>query len=246
VNTIMRYLLEELSAYEEGYSDMLMPNRQTHCHDTFMGKNATRCTQAEDPSELDVNHLAQKVAEVINLHKYQDQPHPGNIDQSHQCISLTTKVEAVDHLPVMTDSLAVNAATRNDLPYIQEELHHAENASTSTGLNIFDGELAPCRIPTTKSFRDALHFWETGDSSHGLDLPLKDWPLHFTPGQYRDQAVKYNQIKHVVAEFYEHHNGDMDKFARAFPSCQKSYSQLVKDVRQARIDRGETKNRTRG
>lgn len=37
VGTIMRYLLDELMAYEEGFTDMLMADRAFHRHETFMG-----------------------------------------------------------------------------------------------------------------------------------------------------------------------------------------------------------------
>ncbi|KAF8325729.1 hypothetical protein F5887DRAFT_1085236 [Amanita rubescens] len=36
VNTIMRYLLEELTAYEEGFSDILMEDRASERHESFM------------------------------------------------------------------------------------------------------------------------------------------------------------------------------------------------------------------
>ncbi|KAJ3728928.1 hypothetical protein C8R42DRAFT_750386 [Lentinula raphanica] len=37
VGTIMRYLLDELMAYEEGFTDIMMPDRASARHDTFMG-----------------------------------------------------------------------------------------------------------------------------------------------------------------------------------------------------------------
>jgi len=37
VNTIMRYLLEELTAYEEGFSDIMMDDRASERHESFMG-----------------------------------------------------------------------------------------------------------------------------------------------------------------------------------------------------------------
>lgn len=33
----MRYLLDELMAYEEGFSDIMMPDRSSDRHETFMG-----------------------------------------------------------------------------------------------------------------------------------------------------------------------------------------------------------------
>lgn len=34
----MRYLLDELMSYEEGFGDMLMPDRLSDRHETFMGE----------------------------------------------------------------------------------------------------------------------------------------------------------------------------------------------------------------
>jgi hypothetical protein len=50
VGTIMRYLLDELMSYEEGYSDMLMRSRAPERHETFMG--ASDPTDA--PSKADI------------------------------------------------------------------------------------------------------------------------------------------------------------------------------------------------
>ncbi|KAJ7488522.1 hypothetical protein B0H11DRAFT_2230062 [Mycena galericulata] len=39
VGTLMRYLLDELMAYEEGFSDIMMDDRASDRHETFMGEN---------------------------------------------------------------------------------------------------------------------------------------------------------------------------------------------------------------
>jgi hypothetical protein len=40
VGTIMRYLLDELMAYEEGFSDILLLDRASDRHETFMGSQS--------------------------------------------------------------------------------------------------------------------------------------------------------------------------------------------------------------
>ena len=37
----MRYLLDELMAYEEGFSDIMMDDRVVDRHETFMGEDET-------------------------------------------------------------------------------------------------------------------------------------------------------------------------------------------------------------
>jgi hypothetical protein len=41
VGTLMRYLLDELMAYEEGYSDIMMDDRIIDRRETFMGEDET-------------------------------------------------------------------------------------------------------------------------------------------------------------------------------------------------------------
>ncbi|KAF7327172.1 hypothetical protein MKEN_00294300 [Mycena kentingensis (nom. inval.)] len=41
VGTLMRYLLDELMAYEEGFSDIMLDDRRLDRHETFMGENAS-------------------------------------------------------------------------------------------------------------------------------------------------------------------------------------------------------------
>jgi hypothetical protein len=50
----MRYLLDELMSYEDGYSDMLMRSRAPERHETFMG--------VSDPSD------APSKADILLLH----------------------------------------------------------------------------------------------------------------------------------------------------------------------------------
>jgi hypothetical protein len=50
IGIIMRYLLNELMSYKEGYSDMLMRSRAPEHHETFM--DASNPTDA--PSKADI------------------------------------------------------------------------------------------------------------------------------------------------------------------------------------------------
>ncbi|KAE9390676.1 hypothetical protein BT96DRAFT_945947 [Gymnopus androsaceus JB14] len=53
VGTIMRYLLDELMTYEEGFSDIMMTDRTLECHETFMGtRNPSRIPQANSLDDV--------------------------------------------------------------------------------------------------------------------------------------------------------------------------------------------------
>jgi hypothetical protein len=63
----MRYLLDELMTYEEGFGDILMADRASERHETFMGdQDLSAAISRADLQQFEVN-LIQKVLEVINL-----------------------------------------------------------------------------------------------------------------------------------------------------------------------------------
>ncbi|KAJ7859386.1 hypothetical protein B0H13DRAFT_2570585 [Mycena leptocephala] len=59
VGTLMRYLLDELMAYEEGFSDIMMDDRVIDRHETFMGEDETAPVSKADLTEFEDRILAQ-------------------------------------------------------------------------------------------------------------------------------------------------------------------------------------------
>jgi hypothetical protein len=55
----MRYLLDELMAYEEGFSDIMMDDRVIDRHETFMGEDETAPVSKADLTEFEDRILAQ-------------------------------------------------------------------------------------------------------------------------------------------------------------------------------------------
>lgn len=49
----MRYLLDELMAYEEGFSDIMMDDRVIDRHETFMGEDETAPVSKADLSKFE-------------------------------------------------------------------------------------------------------------------------------------------------------------------------------------------------
>lgn len=101
----------------------------------------------------------------------------------------------------------------------------------------------PSRIPTTRSLDDAILYWEKGDSTKGLTIPLRQWQTLFTPDQYRSEAQKLAMIKHVWEEYNDICGRDMEEFEKRFPGLRNRYSKLIQAVRQARIARGSSTSR---
>lgn len=72
----MRYLLEELTAYEDGFSDILMEDREPERHETFMGMQDPLAT----PTKNDIDSLGKNIIERFGglFHTYATNPlaHP--------------------------------------------------------------------------------------------------------------------------------------------------------------------------
>lgn len=75
----MRYLLDELMAYEEGFSDIMMGDRASERHETFMGElDVTAPVLKSDLFDLELR-LSQKIDALLNIHS----PVPKHIAASH-------------------------------------------------------------------------------------------------------------------------------------------------------------------
>lgn len=99
------------------------------------------------------------------------------------------------------------------------------------------------RIPTTHSLDDVIRYWKEGDLRQGLTVPLYRWTELYKPSEYRAEAQKLTMIKHVWNEYAVHCKEDMKVFEDRFPGLRNQYGKLVKAVRNARIERGESKRR---
>lgn len=63
----MRYLLDELTAYEEGFTDILMPDQGPERHETFMG-TAPSCSSSQTPvSKADLDTLQANIIRQVDL-----------------------------------------------------------------------------------------------------------------------------------------------------------------------------------
>ncbi|KAJ7645104.1 hypothetical protein DFH06DRAFT_1333400 [Mycena polygramma] len=65
VGTLMRYLLDELMAYEEGFTDIMMDDRLVDRHETFMGEDATTPVSKTDLVRFEGTILA-KIQALID------------------------------------------------------------------------------------------------------------------------------------------------------------------------------------
>ncbi len=80
VGTIMRYLLDELMSYEEGFGNIMMEDRPVNRHETFMGSQSTNLNPSSPVTVQDLkafgSDLIQKMQQLSTLEKASPSPSP--------------------------------------------------------------------------------------------------------------------------------------------------------------------------
>ncbi|KAF7342137.1 hypothetical protein MVEN_01801400 [Mycena venus] len=219
VGTLMRYLLDELMAYEEGFSDIMMDDRVIDRHETFMGKDERVPVSKAD------------------LLKFEDSI----------LTKIRGMIAGVPAPPIPASTSAANASVRpagNGTPATRAETPVPPPASpTNDHITPSPYVPQPSRIPETKTLDEALAYWEHGAPQKGLDVPLKEWATLFKSSEYTSEAVKLGNIRFVCEEFRIHCNGDFAVFEEKFPGMRRKFTMLMKSVRAERKLRGEAKSR---
>ncbi|KAK7029766.1 hypothetical protein R3P38DRAFT_3188637 [Favolaschia claudopus] len=224
VGTLMRYLLDELMAYEEGFSDIMMDDRVIDRHETFMGEDNTAPLSKADLVKFEESMVAK--------------------------LQLILSESTAARMPPLVQSLAPPDCTEpSSTP--ESLARTSDNPPTSSSSPLSPASSPepyvprPSRIPSTKSLDDALTYWNHGAPGKGLDVPLKDWLTLFRPLDYSSEGVKFGNIRFVCEEFYTHCNGDFTLFELEFPGLRQRFTLLMKAVREKRKTRGDTKSRKR-
>ncbi|KAJ7128266.1 hypothetical protein C8R46DRAFT_1237037 [Mycena filopes] len=220
VGTLMRYLLDELMAYEEGFSDIMMDDRAVDRHETFMGEDKTAPLCKADLVRFEESILAKFKALVETTPSSVHPRTPTSPD-----LYLDDVRPAI--LAIRPATVPVQVVQRSESP---EAAQHIPR---------------PTRIPETNTLDDALRYWDHGCPAKGLTIPLKDWSEQFKSAEYAKEAVKLGNIRFVCDEFRVHCGGDFVAFEAKYPGLRKKFTMLMKAVRAERKLRGETKSRTR-
>jgi hypothetical protein len=64
----MRYLLDELTAYEEGFSDILLLDRAADRHETFMGSQSSSTTVSHADLHVFGASLIRQIQDLLPAH----------------------------------------------------------------------------------------------------------------------------------------------------------------------------------
>ncbi|GBE89867.1 hypothetical protein SCP_1701930 [Sparassis crispa] len=201
VTTLTRYLLDEVCKYEHGYSDMVMPSRSFEHHVTFMGDDAVHQSGLAMASSDSMTLILEEIrAKRVEI---------ARIVSSFQPSQVLTTPGHVHHLGPNTNPLSWTPSA----PLITDAF---------LGLS----ESGP-------GSRAVLHSDTVTDIHHhqkGLLLPLKEWPKHFKPSQYRSEAVKWGKIQKVVDKYYTAYGSNRQTFDQLYPGLSTKYTQLVRAI----------------
>lgn len=152
-------------------------------------------------------------------------------------------------LPPPTSTILPNSPdvtpTVTRINYRQRRIIAESAAQPSISLPSSSSQSLLLRIPTTRTLDDALRYWEHGEPLKGLIVPLSQWSTLYQPSEYRKEAQKLTMIKHVCEEFNNECGGDMEEFERRFPGLRTQYTKLIYAVREARIARGVSVQRSK-
>ncbi|KAJ3828168.1 hypothetical protein F5880DRAFT_1672711 [Lentinula raphanica] len=232
VGTIMRYLLDELMAYEEGFTDIMMPDSSPARHESFMGSSNNK---AEPISRQDILSLEHKM-----MKKFDDMAKswpitPPATPHGHRMLHSEAHTRSSTNI-IESSSPATQGPSSNG-PQLTP-LHQTPPSPSQTAPH-------PSRIPEVNSLDDVIRYWEEGDVRRGLVTPLKEWKRLFNSKEYKSEAVKLSNIRFVYEEFSSQHSGSYDSFEASFPDLRFQYTKLLHAVRRARKARGEAKSRRR-
>ncbi|KAJ7909902.1 hypothetical protein B0H13DRAFT_2329841 [Mycena leptocephala] len=223
VGTLMRYLLDELMAYEEGFSDIMMEDRTIDRHETFMGQDETAPLSKADLSKFEDSILAKIQGMIAGA--------PVLMRTSANVFVPPTPQIGRAPNSYAGELQPTNTCPTNDPPDQQATV--TPPAYTPR----------PSRIPEVNTLDDALIYWELGSPQRGLDVPLKYWSTRFRSSEYASEAVKLGNIRFVCDEFKVQCREDHTTFETKFPGLRGKFTMLAKAVRTARKMRGETRSR---
>ncbi|KAJ6533640.1 hypothetical protein B0H19DRAFT_1081055 [Mycena capillaripes] len=222
VGTLMRYLLDELMAYEEGFSDIMMDDRTIDRHETFMGEDETAPVSKADLVKFE-DHLLAKIQTMI-------------ASASSSVTSINMQASVTPSYGNVTTQLSVNEST-------SPPLTQPPSPPPQSPITPLPYTPRPSRIPETNTLDDALGYWNNGAPQKGLDVPLKNWTTLFKPSEYSSEAVKLGNIRFVCEEFEVRCGGDDATFEKQYPGLRSKFTMLMRAVRVERKLRGETKSR---
>ncbi|KAK5820671.1 hypothetical protein F5H01DRAFT_404160 [Linnemannia elongata] len=202
--TIMRYLLDEYTRYEMGFSDMLAPSRQDSRHAVFMG-------ESNSPGSAPVSVQAlSKSLEKLRATLDEEMVHQFSVqkkEMDHQLKQMSKSVTESLLVALKEMSSVVRPQVPEQQRQQQQQPRQPPQPQPQPRQQLQpqprqqqeqedEPPVAP-RIPTAKKWQDVIKQWEHGDLEKGLLVPLKDW----TATMRKTDPTRYSQRKLIALEF---------------------------------------------
>ncbi|KII93126.1 hypothetical protein PLICRDRAFT_70704, partial [Plicaturopsis crispa FD-325 SS-3] len=232
-NTLIKYLLDELTHYENDHSDALCP------------------IQSEMDKSFNGDHVLIAPATVAETREL-----AARMDRKFETVIKAIQQIGINDAPVFSFPHAVPRPTLSHITgppsvpgHSRSEAHivaYGRQSLQSPNLAIGmqppthiarkDNRPAPpaglsiptlCRGPN--AWREAVKQWEEPDST--TNLALKDWPVEYYTGDLRGIYGAKRTSRKTVAEEYERLNRDDNAFIAAYPEANKGFDRLVRAIR---------------
>ncbi|KAF9220457.1 hypothetical protein BS17DRAFT_810670 [Gyrodon lividus] len=252
-NTLIRYLLDELYAYEADYSNALAPIQQ-ELDQSLAGEAAL--VQPMSTEELrmvhssvtvnmqelraDMDNIAQSVCALVEIvtGSVNNGAPPLTMPQTRLSRPLTIRIPAHGvsaSAPIQTTT--TSKLTMTSVPQVTAHLHTSDTNDTPTpGLHIPN-----IRTATSDGWRDVVKHWVSGAPELGLEMPLKDWPKKWLTGVNRHKfSMKHHNCSVIASEFLDMYKSDEARFVQAYPEAKQGITSLLKAINTARMARGDS------
>ncbi|KIK73848.1 hypothetical protein PAXRUDRAFT_20439 [Paxillus rubicundulus Ve08.2h10] len=210
-DTMIRYLLDELHAYETDHGDALCP------------------IQREANVSLLGEHTLVKPA------------------TTEDCLPLLTP-SSDSSLPSTTSQVVTN---QGPPPGSQHKWrsHKVSRALPTKDLIIPDVPVVNgdgTQQHRRDSWREIIKQWVEGDPKQGLVVPLREWPPEWYQGANKSLFTMKRHNRGLIAwEFIDHYNSNEQCFLDAYPQAANGHTALLRAIKRAMKQRGETIPRQR-
>ncbi|KAG1732617.1 uncharacterized protein EDB91DRAFT_1251666 [Suillus paluster] len=250
-DTLIRYLLNELSTYENDHSDTLCPT-QREADASLLGEHllvkpvciqdlqsmqecisadvaglwSDLCTLAATLCKGQLTHAPESpshtnMCDLDTLYSPTLPSHPGNSCTTYPRLSPPKELFLALPCPAVPSSILPQPSTLTRM---------ANSLTTGSRLLPEKGLIIP----------DIVKHWADGDPEHGLLIPLQDWLPEWIHGKNKNFfAMKYHQCSVIALEFLNRFDGHEPAFLATYPEATEGHTALLCTINCVKRERGD-------
>ncbi|KAF4586434.1 hypothetical protein AB1N83_010834 [Pleurotus pulmonarius] len=252
VDTLIKYLVDSLQAYESGHNDALHPI-QTGAQQSFMGDHVLQQSATTAEVRQSTASMARKFDEVITtvVSLFQSASHgppptPSTPASAHALspslmMPTSSTVSPLGVGSIQRTSSFVPPALINSLmpPNIPPSL---QSNATSEPAPI-PGTFIPDLPHGPGGWQKAIKQWEESDTSKSFTA-LKDWPIEWYTGSMRKRVAAKRSTRKIIYEEFQRYNRDEGEFTSAYPEANQTLTALINAIRRRNAKQRRSKNGT--